>query len=93
MAFVLGLIFLVFARPKAGQGVQMPSADVARRRAALRLAAGAIAIAAVLYIPWIFDDLAFRVGNPRPQDVVMGTIADRGRCSRPRDGRWAGRSR
>ena len=28
----------------------------------------------VLYIPWIFDDLAFRVGNPLPIDVAMGSI-------------------
>jgi TRAP-type uncharacterized transport system fused permease subunit len=35
----------------------------------------AIGIAvAVLYIPWIFDDLAFRVGNPGPVDVAMGTV-------------------
>ena len=27
-----------------------------------------------LYIPCIFDDLAFRVGNPDTIDVVMGTI-------------------
>ena len=30
--------------------------------------------ASVLYIPYVFDDLAFRVGNPRPVDVVMGSI-------------------
>jgi len=24
--------------------------------------------------PWIFDDLAFRVGNPLPLDVVMGSV-------------------
>ena len=35
----------------------------------------ALAIAAsVLYIPWVFDDLAFRVGNPLALDVAMGTI-------------------
>ena len=28
----------------------------------------------VLYIPYIFEDLAFRVGNPLPMDVAMGTI-------------------
>ena len=28
----------------------------------------------VLYIPYIFDDLAFRVGNPLPIDVAMGTV-------------------
>ena len=28
----------------------------------------------VLYIPYVFDDLAFRVGNPSTPDVVMGSI-------------------
>ena len=75
LAFVLGLIFLVFPHRAALLGV-------APRH---RLAAPggvpwfdwllAVAIAAsVLYIPWIFDDLAFRVGNPGPVDVAMGSI-------------------
>lgn len=35
----------------------------------------AIALAlSVLYIPYIFEDLAFRVGNPLPIDVLMGSI-------------------
>ena len=35
----------------------------------------AIALAlSVLYIPYIFEDLAFRVGNPLPVDVLMGSI-------------------
>ncbi|MDF1608355.1 TRAP transporter permease [Hoeflea sp. YIM 152468] len=29
---------------------------------------------AALYVPWIYSELAFRVGNPLPIDVVMGTI-------------------
>ena len=33
--------------------------------------AGAVA---ALYVPWIFADLAFRVGNPLPIDVLVGTI-------------------
>ena len=50
-------------------------AGPARRRAAGRLAAGASpARVSVLYIPYVFHDLAFRVGNPEPIDVVMGTI-------------------
>ncbi|MBR7518578.1 hypothetical protein KC217_23195, partial [Mycobacterium tuberculosis] len=28
-----------------------------------------------LYVPWIFEDLAFRVGNPTTLDVVMGSLA------------------
>ena len=35
----------------------------------------AVAVAAsVLYIPYIFEDLTFRVGNPLAIDVAMGTI-------------------
>ena len=75
LAFVLGLIFLVFPHRQAllGQparhrwsapgGVPLPD---------WLLAAG-IALS-VLYIPWIFDDLAFRVGNPGTLDVAMGTL-------------------
>ena len=73
MAFVLGLIFLVFSGRKA---------DVAPRASFWRpgglpltdwLLALAVAVS-VLYIPYIFDDLAFRVGNPLPIDVAMGTV-------------------
>ncbi len=28
----------------------------------------------MLYIPYIFDDMAFRVGNPLLIDVAMGTV-------------------
>jgi len=75
LAFVLGLIFLVFPHRQA----------LLEKAAAHRwwapgsvpwfdwLLALGIA-AAVLYIPWIFEDLAFRVGNPGTLDVVMGSI-------------------
>jgi TRAP transporter 4TM/12TM fusion protein len=75
LAFVLGLIFLVFPHRKV----------LLERTAAHRaltpgnvpwfdwLLAVAVA-AAVLYIPYIFEDLTFRVGNPLPLDVAMGTI-------------------
>jgi TRAP transporter 4TM/12TM fusion protein len=75
LAFVLGLIFLVFAADKK-------SNDQPPRRAALFIggvplmdwALGIACAAAVLYIPWTFNDLAFRVGNPNLADVVFGTI-------------------
>lgn len=35
---------------------------------------GIAGLIAALYVPWIYSDLAFRVGNPLPIDVVMGTI-------------------
>ncbi|MFC0340064.1 TRAP transporter permease [Paracoccus niistensis] len=37
----------------------------------------ALAIAGAVsafYVPWIYDQLAFRVGNPLPIDIAMGTI-------------------
>lgn len=75
LAFVLGLIFLVFPHRRA----------LLEKTAEHRWHAPgnvpwldwllAIAIAAaVLYIPWIFEDLAFRVGNPGTLDVAMGSI-------------------
>jgi len=33
--------------------------------------AGAVS---AMYVPWIFDQLAFRVGNPLPIDVFMGSV-------------------
>jgi TRAP-type uncharacterized transport system fused permease subunit len=75
LAFVLGLIFLVFPHRKA----------LLEKAAQHRITAPgnvpwfdwllAIAVAAsVLYIPYIFEDLTFRVGNPLTIDVVMGSI-------------------
>lgn len=75
LALVLGLIFLVFphrrrlletaARHRLSSPGNVPWFDWLL----------AIAVAAsVLYIPYIFEDLTFRVGNPLTIDVVMGTI-------------------
>jgi TRAP transporter 4TM/12TM fusion protein len=74
LAFVLGLIFLVFAATGAGNRMR-PASILAPLGLPLLdwlLAAGAVI--AVLYIPWIFDELAYRVGNPSRLDVVMGTV-------------------
>jgi TRAP transporter 4TM/12TM fusion protein len=35
---------------------------------------GLAAAVTAFYVPWVFADLAFRVGNPLAIDVVMGTI-------------------
>ncbi|MGF0540177.1 TRAP transporter permease [Agrobacterium sp. ES01] len=35
---------------------------------------GIAGLMAALYVPWIYSDLAFRVGNPLPIDIIMGTI-------------------
>src|SRR6478609_5375500 len=75
MAFVLGLIFLVF--PRSRRTYDSPVASGWHSPGGVPLTDWALAIAcalSVLYIPWVFDDLAFRVGNPDRADVVMGTI-------------------
>ncbi|MEO5880969.1 MAG: TRAP transporter permease [Caldimonas sp.] len=75
LASVLALIFLVFPARRAALAV-------AARPGALApggvpwfdwLLAVACAVS-VLYIPYIYADLAFRVGNPEPIDVAMGTV-------------------
>ncbi|MFN3855373.1 MAG: TRAP transporter permease [Phreatobacter sp.] len=76
MAFVLGLIFLVFPLLKRGLHAEPRASWLAPAGIGWHdwlLAAGAVV--ASLYVPWIYDDLAFRVGNPLVIDVVMATIA------------------
>lgn len=75
LAFVLGLVFLVF--PHRHALLERASAHRWSTPGSVPwfdwlLAAGVAA--AVLYIPWVFDDLAFRVGNPSALDVAMGSI-------------------
>ncbi len=73
MGVTLGLIFLSFAalsnmrdtRPGVLAPLGLPILDW------LFAIAG---IVSALYVPWVFNDLAFRVGNPLPIDVIMGTI-------------------
>jgi TRAP-type uncharacterized transport system fused permease subunit len=75
LAFVLGLIFLVFAATKRRQEELLASTWY--RPGGIALADWAFALAAVaasLYVPWIFDELAFRIGNPSAADVVAGTV-------------------
>jgi TRAP transporter 4TM/12TM fusion protein len=75
LAFVLGLIFLVFPHSKRAYEAHMHSTW--HRPGGVPLADWMLAIgcaASVLYIPYVFDDLAFRVGNPSNVDVVMGSI-------------------
>jgi TRAP transporter 4TM/12TM fusion protein len=75
LAFVLGLIFLVFAFSKKSHDAEPKSGWLSPGGVPLVdwLLAAACAVS-VLYIPWVFDDLAFRVGNPDLSDVVFGTI-------------------
>lgn len=75
LAFVLSLIFLVFGFSKAHYQRQPRSTWYAPGGVPLYDWAIAIVLAfSVLYIPYIFEDLAFRVGNPLPMDVAMGSI-------------------
>ena len=75
LAFVLGLIFLVFPHRAAlleHAAVHRWSSPGGVPWFDWLLAAGVAA--SVLYIPYIFEDLTFRVGNPLTIDVVMGSI-------------------
>jgi TRAP transporter 4TM/12TM fusion protein len=75
LAFVLGLIFLVF--PHRHALLEKPAEHRVLTPGNVPwfdwLLAVAVA-ASVLYIPYIFEDLTFRVGNPLAIDVAMGTI-------------------
>ncbi|HWI83204.1 TRAP transporter permease [Ramlibacter sp.] len=75
LAFVLSLIFLVFAASKKHQETQLRSSWLAPGGVPLVDWLLGIACAlSVLYIPYVFDDIAFRVGNPSTTDVIMGSI-------------------
>ncbi|MFU1983683.1 TRAP transporter permease [Bordetella hinzii] len=75
LAFVLSLIFLVFGFSKAHYQREPKSTWYAPGGVPLYDWIIAIVLAlSVLYIPYIFEDLAFRVGNPLPMDVAMGTV-------------------
>ncbi len=75
MAFVLGLIFLVFSARRSGNAEAPTTGPLKPLGIPLQdwLLAAAAAVTS-LYVPWIFEDLAFRVGNPMPIDVIMGTL-------------------
>ena len=75
MAFVLGLIFLVF--PFAKRLYASPPVDKWHAPGGVPWYDWLLAIgcaASVLYIPYVFDDLAFRVGNPSTADVLFGSV-------------------
>ena len=74
MAFVLGLIFMIFAADR--KHADAPAAAAWWKPGGVPLydwALLAAAAVASLYLPAIFEDIAFRVGNPLPLDVAMGT--------------------
>ncbi len=66
---VVFLSFSAFGKKEVTPGATAPFG--------LPLADWILAVAgllAALYVPWIYSELAFRVGNPLPIDIVMGTI-------------------
>ncbi len=72
---VLGLIFLVFSWNKSGNVVP-PKASLFAPLG-IGIVDWLCCIAAVvtsLYVPYVFHDLQFRVGNPDPADWIMGTV-------------------
>lgn len=74
LSFVLGLIFLVFSAWGRNKDEQKSTLLAPGGISALDWLFAAAAVLACMYVPWIFNDLAFRVGNPLPEDVVMGTV-------------------
>jgi len=76
LAFVLGLIFLVFAafRTDAESGVPRSGGWRPGGVPVVDWLLALACAASVMYIPYVFDDLAFRVGNPDTMDVVMGSV-------------------
>ncbi len=75
LAFVLGLIFLVFAASKKSRDAPAQNSWLSPGGVPLvDWLLGVACAISVLYIPWVFNDLAFRVGNPDLSDVVFGSI-------------------
>jgi TRAP transporter 4TM/12TM fusion protein len=75
LAFVLALIFLVFAGSKSWANKTRPHSLLTPGGIPLfDWLLAALCTVSVLYIPYVFEDLAFRVGNPDTMDVVMGSI-------------------
>ncbi len=76
LAFVLGLVFLVF--PVTRSGYAQPARAGWLRPLGIGLPdwiLAIVAVVAVMHIPLIpLDDLAFRVGNPTTLDVVLGGL-------------------
>lgn len=75
LAFVLALIFLVFAGSKKLQDTKLSHSLVSPGGVPLLdWVLAAVCAVSVLYLPYVFADLANRVGNPDTIDVVMGTV-------------------
>ncbi len=71
LAFVLGLIFLVFGISKKNKPSRFPTIGLIPVYDWLL---AIIAAVTCFYVPFVFDDLAFRVGDPLPVDVIFGSL-------------------
>src|SRR5215212_3303652 len=72
---VLGLIFLVFSWSRKGNAAPPKASLFAPLGIGIvdwLCAIGAVVTS--LYVPYVFHDLQFRVGNPDPIDWIMGTV-------------------
>lgn len=75
LAFVLGLIFLVFAATRrSSDTISKHSWRTPGGVPMVDWLLALCAVVGVLYIPYVFDGIAFRVGNPNPADVLFGTL-------------------
>jgi TRAP transporter 4TM/12TM fusion protein len=75
IACVLGLVFLVFSWSREGNARPPKVGLLSPLGIGLVDWLCAIGAAATsLYVPYVFHDLQFRVGNPDPIDWIMGTI-------------------
>ena len=75
LAFVLGLVFLVFSARGTSANREPTSSFLAPLGIPLLDWIFALAcVFAAMYVPWIFHDLQFRVGNPSTTDWVLGSV-------------------
>jgi TRAP transporter 4TM/12TM fusion protein len=75
IACVLGLIFLVFSWSREGNATPPKASLLSPLGISIIDWLCAIGAAVTsLYVPYVFHDLQFRVGNPDPIDWIMGTI-------------------
>src|SRR5690242_20262418 len=72
---VLGLIFLVFSWNQKGNSAPPKASLFAPLGISIiDWLCCTAAVVTSLYVPWVFFDLQFRVGNPDPLDWIMGTV-------------------
>lgn len=70
LALVMSLIFLVFGLRKTASPNRFPAIG---RIPVYDWLLALVAAAVCLYVPYVYNDLAFRIGNPLPIDVIFGS--------------------